>query len=134
VHLMERGRRIHEGHTRPARRLGPAAEHAGEDGAPECPPRGPHACSLASARPGVRPCSCRPAARPRAGAGPAIFAPPLPRATAAARRAPAASLPRAVAAPVRSPGVVRHVPDEQRRVRGAQVSGHGGGGTLGRRR
>lgn len=75
----------------------------------------------------------RPAARPRAGAGPAIFAPPLPR--AAARCSPCArGLPRAVAAPVRSPGVVRHVSDEQRRVGGAQVSRHDGGGTLGQRR
>lgn len=67
-------------------------------------------------------------ARPRPRAGPAIFAPPLPRAASAAARSPCArGLPRAVAAPLLSPGVVRHVPDEQRRIGGAQVAGHGGG-------
>lgn len=66
-------------------------------------------------------------ARPRPRAGPAIFAPPLPRAAPAAARSPCArGLPRAIAAPVLSPGVVRHVPDEQRRIGGAQVAGHGG--------
>lgn len=69
----------------------------------------------------------RPAARPRPRAGPAIFAPPLPR--AAARCSPCAhGLPGALAAPVLSPGVVGHVPDEQRRVGGAQVAGHDGCG------
>lgn len=125
---MERGRRINEKQT-----SGPpdwtSQEHAGRKG----PERAvPHAGS-AAVRPGARPRS-RKASRGRwRGLGPARAPPSSPRPSPAPRQPPLASspcargLPRAVAAPVLSPGVVRHVPDEQRRVGGAQVAGHGGG-------
>lgn len=54
---------------------------------------------------------------------------PSPAPPLAARCSPCArGLPGALAAPVLSPGVVGHVPDEQRRVGGAQVAGHDGCG------
>lgn len=82
---MERGRRIRETPGRPG---WTSPEHAGRTG-PEGPLHGPHGRSLArppaggSARSGPGPALApdgqrRPATRPRAGAGPAIFASPRP--------------------------------------------------------
>lgn len=75
--------------------------------------------------------AARPSWGPKARAGPAIFAFPSPGPARRLRRtgppqAPAAFPVRPGVPPLYTPGVVGHVPYEERRVGGAQVAGHDG--------